>query len=503
MRRRLGSLDSLVAAGLSVSLACCASRAWAAPEPPPNIVLMFPDNLGIGEVGVYGGNRGVPTPRLDRLAAQGLRLTNFNTEYFCTPSRAAILTGRHGIRSGTNGNHRTWGGLTQWEITLAETLATRGYASALYGKWHLGDREGRYPTDQGFGEWYGIPLSSNEAQASTTGAMPYIWEGRSGEPSRKVKVFDMDTRRTLDREVVARGVAFLERHARTPQPFFLFLPLTQVHFPTLAHPDFAGTTGAGDVGDAMAEMDHNVGVVLDAVARLGLEGNTIVIWTTDGGAEFRRPWRGTSGPWRGFYTTAMEGGLRTPFMIRWPGRIPAGRVSDEIVHEVDVYTTLARAAGAAIPTDRAVDGVDQLAFFEGARAKSAREGFPVFMGTQVRAVKWHEWKLHYAWQDEPTQPAQPIMKLFNLRSDPKEETDVKDLNPWAESVLGKVVDEFNASLEKYPLVPLGAPDPYEPKRSSTNGAPAPPPQGRVTSNDTSSSTERLRAPDSSTSSNPR
>jgi arylsulfatase len=235
------------------------------------------------------------------------------------------------------------------------------------------------------------------------------------------------------------------------------------------HPDFAGATGAGDVGDAMAEMDWNVGVV-DAVARLGLADDTLVIWTADGGAEFRRLWRGSSGPWRGFYTTAMEGGLRTPFMIRWPGRIPAGRVSDEIVHGVDVFSTLAAAVGAPVARDRAVDGANQLPFFTGAAARSAREGFPVFMGDQVRAVKWHDWKLHYAWQDEPTLPAQPLMKLFNLRSDPKEETDIKDLNPWAESLLGRVVDEFNASLEKYPLVPLGAPDPYEPPRLTSHGA---------------------------------
>jgi arylsulfatase len=311
------------------------------------------------------------------------------------------------VRSGTNGNHPVWGGLTQWEITLAELLAPRGYASALYGKWHLGNREGRYPTDQGFEEWYGIPLSSNEAQASTTGETPYIWEGRAGEPSRKVKVFDLTTRRTLDREAIDKGVAFMERSTKARKPFFLFLPLTQVHFPTLAHPDFAGKTGAGDVGDAMAEVDYNAGVILDAIKRLGIGRNTIVIWTTDGGAEFRRPWRGTAGPWRGFYTTAMEGGLRTPFMIRWPQRIRPGQVSDEIVHEVDVFTTLARAAGVEPPKDRAIDGVDQMAFLRGTQSKSNREGFPVFMGTQVRAVKWHEWKLHYAWQDEPTLPAQP------------------------------------------------------------------------------------------------
>ena len=454
----------MFAPGLVLLLLLAPAQAPPADSTPPNIVLMFPDNLGIGEIGAYGGNRGVPTPRLDRLSKEGMRLTNFNTEYFCTPSRAAILTGRHSVRSGTNGNHPVWGGLTQWEVTLAELLAPRGYARALFGKWHLGDREGRYPTDQGFEEWYGIPLSSNEAQASTTGETPYIWEGRVGEPSRKVKVFDMTTRRTLDREAVGKGVAFMERHAKAAEPFFLFLPLTQVHFPTLPHPDFAGSTGAGDVGDAMAEMDHNVGVVLDAIKRLGIEGNTIVIWTTDGGAEFRRPWRGTSGPWRGFYTTAMEGGLRTPFMMRWPGRIPAEQVSDEIVHEVDIYTTLARAAGVEVPSDRVIDGVDQLPFLRGRQPRSNRDGFPVFMGTQVRAVKLREWKLHYAWQDEPTLPAQPVMKLFNLRSDPKEETDIKDLNPWAESALGRIVTDFNASLEKYPLIPLGTPDPYKPPR---------------------------------------
>ena len=191
---------------LAIPVASAPQRqAATSPSTPPNIVLIFPDNIGVGEVGVYGGNRGVPTPRLDGLAREGMRLTNFNTEYFCMPSRAAILTGRHGVRTGAYGVHEQWEGLTLWEITLAELLASRNYARALYGKWHLGGREGRYPTDQGFEEWYGIPHSSNEAQASTTGDTPYIWEGRAGEPSRKVKVFDLTTRRTLDREAVERA----------------------------------------------------------------------------------------------------------------------------------------------------------------------------------------------------------------------------------------------------------------------------------------------------------
>ena len=218
----------------------------------------------------------------------------------------------------------------------------------------------------------------------------------------------------------------------------------------------------------MAEMDRNVGVVLDAIKRLGIENNTIVIWASDGGAEARRPWRGTSGPWRGFYNTAMEGGIRTPFMIRWPGHIPAGQVSNEIVHNTDVFTTLAHAVGVEVPRDRAIDGVNQLPFFEGKQTKSNRESFLYFApGGQVRAVKWGDWKLHYVWQDEPGQPVERTMKLFNLRSDPKEETDIKDANPWVPSAIGKIVSDFWATVEKYPLIPVGAPDPYTPPASAS------------------------------------
>ncbi len=460
-------------------------------QEPPNIIFMFADNLGYGEVGVYGGNRAVPTPRIDALAAEGFRLTNFNVEWFCTPSRSATLTGRFGVRSGTHiyfrGEPGRPFGMTQWEITLAELLAPLGYTSALYGKWHLGGTEGRYPTDQGFDEWYGIRHSSSEAEFTSSPLFdpnsmetPYIWEGRKGEPSRHVKVFDIDNRRHLDRDVTERAVEFIERNTLARKPFFLFLPLTQLHFPTLAHPEFAGKTGAGDIGDAMAEMDRNVGVVLDAVKRLGIEGNTIVIWTSDGGAEWRRPWRGTSGPWRGFYATAMEGGIRVPFMIRWPGHIPAGRVSNEIVHQVDVFTTLARAAGTDVPQDRAIDGVNQLAFFKGQQPKSNRESFVVYVGGsverlppprarrasplgEIRAVKWRDWKMHYVWQVERGQPVEETRKLFNLRSDPKEETNLIPVTPsfsrFLIAKISRIRSEFEASLEKYPPIPPGTPDP--------------------------------------------
>jgi arylsulfatase len=472
MTRRPFHFMSLL--GVLVALAAIATLT-AAGDPPqqparPNIVLIFPDNLGWGEVGVYGSVRGALTPRLDKLAAEGIRLNNFNVEYSCTVSRAALLTGRYAIRTGaTQGN-----GITLWEITIAEALKSVGYATGLFGKWHIGgdSPEGRRePTHQGFDEYYGIPRTSNEAQTtiangSTTAGTSFIWEGKTGSPSRNVKPFDLDSRRTIDRESAERSIAFMQRHVRARTPFFLYYPMTQIHFPTLAHPDFAGKTGAGDIADAMAELDTNVGRVLDAIDALGIARNTIVFWCTDNGAEQRRPWRGSSGPWSGFYNTVMEGGIRTPCLIRWPGRIPAGRVSNEIVHQVDILPTLAAAIGADIvPTDRAIDGVNQLPFLEGKQAKSNRDSVIFFTGTQVRAVKYHDWKLHYAFQPEAGAAAvAPLMRLFNLLADPKEESDVKDVNPWAQSVMDKIVADFVATTERYPHVPANAPDPYVPIR---------------------------------------
>lgn len=436
----------------------------------PNIVLIFPDNLGWGEVGVYGSVRGQITPRLDKLAAQGIRLNNFNVEFSCTVSRAALLTGRYAIRTGATQG----AGITLWEITIAEALKSAGYATGLFGKWHIGgDRpEGtREPSHQGFDEYFGIPRTSNEAQTTiangqTAPGTSFIWEGKAGAPSRNLRPFDLESRRTIDREAAERGIAFMERNARAHKPFFFYYPMTQIHFPTLAHPDFAGKTGAGDIADAMAEVDANVGRVLDALDRLKITGNTIVLWCPDNGAEQRRPWRGSAGPWSGFYNTVMEGGIRTPCIIRWPGRIPAGRVTNEIVHEIDLFPTLAAAVGADIvPKDRAIDGVNQLPFLEGKQAKSSRDSVIFFANTQLRAVKWHDWKLHYVFAPEAgAPPVPPLMRLFNLLSDPREESDIKDANPWAVSVMDRIVAEFTASIERYPHVPPNARDPYEPPK---------------------------------------
>ena len=462
---------------LASALTLIASRALAADR--PNIVLILADNLAYGEVGVYGGGelRGAPTPRIDALAGEGTRLTNFNVEPTCTPTRAALLAGRHPIRSGTYNvpiDGRPYG-LVQWEITLAELLSQQGYATAHYGKWHLGDSPGRYPTDQGFDEWYGIPNSSDESfwpqQADFDPAvarLAHVMEGRRGEKSRDVKLYDAEARREIDLELTARAVEFMKRSVKAGKPFFAYVPLTLMHFPTEPSKKFAGSTGHGEWADALAQLDWSVGQMVDAVSKLGIRDDTIFVFASENGAEDIRPWRGWAGPWSGSYATAMEGSLRAPFIVRWPKKIPAGRVSNEIVHVVDLYTTLARLGGAEVPSDRAVDGVDQVAFLLGTQPNSARESFPVFLGTELYAVKWRNWKVHFWWQErmDDTPQKLAIPKAFDLYKTPQERPD-ESLQTglshgWVLHAVFGAITPFQQSLRKYPPIPMGTSDPYQP-----------------------------------------
>jgi arylsulfatase len=452
-----------------------ANQTASASSDKPNIVFMMADNLGYGEVGCYGGGilRGAPTPRIDKLAAEGFRLLNYNVEPQCTPSRSALMTGRFPLRSGTMRVNRGGAlyGLTQWEITMAEVLAGRGYATGHFGKWHLGDTEGRFPTNQGFDEWYGIPNSTSESTwTHATGFdpkagdvhVPHILEGRKGEKTRQLEVYDLKTRRLIDTEVTRRTIDFMKRSVKTGKPFYAYVPFTLVHYPTLAHPDFMGKTGFGEFSDSLAEMDHHVGQIVDAVQELRIEKNTIVVFTSDNGPEEMLPWRGWGGPWSGSYFTAMEGSLRVPFIVRWPDRVPAGRVSNEIVHEVDIFPTVARFAGGDVPKDRIIDGVDQGEFLLGKQEKSNREGFPCYVGDVLQAVKWRNWKVHFVWQEYMFDPPQPLpnRRVFNLIEDPKERNSISSLNTWVYYPVGKIIDDFQASLKKEPPIPVGAPDPY-------------------------------------------
>ena len=440
----------------------------------PNIVLVLMDNFGYGEIGVYGGGvmRGAPTPRIDSIAAEGFQLTNFNVEAECTPSRSALMTGRYGIRTRQrpDGPPRgVWYGITRWEVTLAEMLSDAGYTTAIFGKWHLGDTQGRYPTDQGFDEWIGIPRSSDRAfwpdsNSFAPGSHPdavftHVMSSKRGEKPKQLEVYDRKKRATIDREITDQAIDFIKRKAKTSQPFFTFLSYTQTHEPVDPHPDYYGKTGNGSFADVLAQTDAYVGEVLDTIDTLGLKENTIVIFTSDNGREGVPRSFGFTGPWRAGMFSPYEGSLRVPFLVRWPGKIPPGQVSNEIVHQIDLFPTLARAAGGKIPDDRIMDGVDQTGFLTGKTSKSARESVIIYIGNTLFGLKWRNWKMLLKELDRESYAIRDLAypTIYNLIVDPKEE--VPELNylndTWVDFPLYQVLEDHQASIAKDP----GAPDP--------------------------------------------
>ncbi len=464
-------------------LMCFSSAATAADR--PNIILVFMDNFGWGEPGFNGGGiiRGARTPRLDQLADEGLRLTNFNVEVQCTPSRSALMTGRYAIRSGNATVPMGEGvyGLVQWEVTMAEMLSDAGYSTGMFGKWHLGRTEGRFPTDQGFDEWYGLANSTDESAWSSLhgfkeSGVPdsYVFEAKRGGAVEKVRVYDLEYRRLIDGDLTDKAIDFMRRQSKAKKPFFLYLPYTATHFPTLPHPDFAGKTGNGGWADLLHQIDTYVGRLIDETEDLGISDDTIIIFTADNGPEslpvgqsnltVEASFPGTAGPWRGTLFTGFEGALRVPFAMRWPSKIAAGTESDEIVHAMDLLPSLAKLTGGQVPTDRVIDGVDQSDLLLGKTETSAREGFVVYMGTKVFAVKWQNWKLHFkeleSWAGETITYEMP--KLYNLQVDPGETENVLFPNTWVPRVALPLLEEHVASLKKNPPIKVGALDPYEP-----------------------------------------
>ena len=468
-----------------VALTMTFGTAFAAKK--PNIVLVFLDNFGWGEPGFNGGGiiRGAATPRMDTLASEGLRLTNFNVESQCTPSRAAIMTGRYAIRSGCGKAPQGGGvyGLVQWEVTMAEMLSDAGYATGMFGKWHLGRTPGRFPTDQGFDEWYGIPNSTDEApymdlEGFKESGLPeasFVMEAKKGETPKKMRPYRLDYRPFIDADLTDKAIDFMKRKSRSKKPFFCFLPYTATHYPTRPHPDFAGKSGNGPWADLLLQIDAYTGRLLDTIDELGIRENTIFIFTADNGPEMAHgnntltlesSIQGTAGPWRGTLFTGFEGSLRVPFAIRWPGRIPAGASSNEIVHEMDLFPTLARFAGGKVPNDRIIDGVDMSDFFLGKRDKSGREGVIVYMGNDVYGVKWRNWKMNFKEIDtifgEVKEYGMP--KVYNLYNDPQERENVLFPNTWVPKAAMPQLIQHVVSLRKEPPIKPGTKDPYEPKK---------------------------------------
>ncbi len=463
----------------------CISSSMAYAQDRPNIVLVFMDNFGWGEPGFNGGGvvRGAATPRLDQIASEGLRLTNFNVEVQCTPSRSAILTGRYAIRSGNGTVPLGEGvyGLVQWEITMAEMLSAAGYATGMYGKWHLGRTEGRFPTDQGFDEWYGIPNTTDESVYSSLEGFAesgieetFVLDSKKGSTPEKVRPYNLDYRPLIDRDLTDRAIKFMQRQAEAGRPFFVYLPYTATHFPTMPHPDFAGKSGKGPWGDLLMQIDSYTGELLDAIDELGIADDTIFIFTADNGPEALSPGQtsltvetamhGSAGPWRSSLFTGYEGALRVPFVMRWPERIEAGRVNDEIVHAMDLFPTLARIAGGKVPEDRAIDGIDMSDLMLGKTEKSGRDGFIVYMGNDIFGIKWRDWKIHFkeqtGWNGVLREYTMP--RVYNLINDPQERDNVIFPHTWVLKAGLPQLEAHVASLKKFPPIPSGAPDPYKP-----------------------------------------
>jgi arylsulfatase len=462
-----------------------AAGSGAMAQDKPNIVLVFLDNFGWGEPGFNGGGiiRGSATPRLDQLAAEGLRLTNFNVEVQCTPSRSAIMTGRYAVRSGNGVAPLGAGvyGLVQWEVTMAEMLSDAGYATGMFGKWHLGRTEGRFPTDQGFDEWYGVPNSTDESAytalqgfAESGVEETFVMEARKGETPDLVRPYRLDYRPLIDGDLTDKAIDFMERQSRDDKPFFLYLPYTATHYPTRPHPDFVGKTGNGDWADLLLQIDTYTGMLLDAVDELGIRDNTIFVFTADNGPEapphgnvtltVETASSGSAGPWRGTLFTGFEGALRVPFAMRWPGKIAAGAASDETVHEMDLFPTFARIAGGKVPEDRVIDGIDMSDFFLGRQEKSGREGFIVYMGNDIYGVKWRNWKVNFKEIDSVVSDTVEygMPRVYNLLTDPQERENVLFPNTWVpKAALGQLA-EHAASLQANPPITPGTLDPYEP-----------------------------------------
>ncbi len=463
-------------------LLVCVTASGASAQKKPNVVIMLADNVGYGDIGAYGAGevRGMPTPRIDSIAAQGLRLTQYLVEPGCTPSRAALMTGRYSVRSGLSavivgGTPNT---LQASELTLGELFKSQGYATAIAGKWHLGSSEISWPTRQGFDEYRVGVLETTDGtlyreqmeraglpEAVVAAGEPYIWEGDAGGALKKVRPYTVEYRHQVEGDIANASVDFIQRQAKANQPFFMYVGFTNTHYPIQTAREFEGKSRIGPYGDAIMELDYRTGQVLDAIKASGVEDNTIVLWLSDNAAA---PTQGPSetragfnGPFRGELGDALEGSIRTVGMIKWPGKITPS-VSNEMVSVHDWWPTLASIIGGKVLDDRPMDGVDQSPFILGKQPKSNRESLISFIGEDVAAVRWRNYRI-YPKQFLPSsgnpsmygltgarQEGNGFPAIFNIEADPREEVNTLYNSAWVIRPYLKVIGEYMKTLEKYP-----------------------------------------------------
>ena len=466
-----------------------------AAENRPNVVFILADNVGYGDLGPYGGGelRGCPTPRTDQLAREGLRLTQFLVEPSCTPSRCALMTGQYSIRNGLSlatlpGTPNT---LSAKAYTMGQLFKDAGYATAIYGKWHLGIDAQSLPGAHGFDDFYGIPPDSSWNDCVTVPLIeqshsinapenvisekgPWMVAQKGTGKLERVKPFTPEVRAEVDNELTDKSIAFMKAQKAAGKPFFLYLPFSMGHAPNYPSKQFAGKSRIGQYGDKMMEGDYHVGQVLDTLREVGIEDNTIVVFCSDNG-----PWGdsgagfgnlgsldvGSPGPFRGELGEVTEGSIRTFCFIRWPGHTKPNTTSYAMFSIMDFLPTFAAILGTKLPTDRPIDGVDQTAVLTGKSEQGAREALLSFAGPDLLAVRWHQWRIYYYDMHLTGTGRQMLGDLFigkadlsypqvyNVEMDPHEDFNVGGYNLWPLEFATKPVKEYLESLKKYPNPP--------------------------------------------------
>jgi arylsulfatase A-like enzyme len=442
---------------LVLTLAALGRAGWQAQgravERPPNFVLIYCDDLGYADIGPFGA-QGYATPHLDRMAQEGMKLTRFvSAAAVCSASRAALLTGCYPQRVGILGALGPGAkvGIHEDEILISELLKARGYATAIFGKWHLGDHPRFLPTRHGFDRYFGLPYSNDMWPHHPTAGNRYpplpLIEGEQ-------VIQTMPDQSQLTTWYTERAVAFIREHK--DRPFFLYLPHSMPHVPLFVSDKFKGKTERGLFGDVIAEIDWSVGEILKTLAELGLDEHTLVFFSSDNG-----PWlsygnhAGSAGPLREGKGTTFNGGHYEPTLARWPGKIPPGSTCRELASTLDILPTFARLAGAELPTDRVIDGRDIWPLLSGQPgARTPHEVFYYYWNNGLEAVESGPWKLHLPHEyrtlaGEPGKDGRPgpykqariELALFNIEQDIGEQHDVAAQHP-------QVVQRLLALAEK-------------------------------------------------------
>jgi arylsulfatase len=483
---------------LSISLAAPAVFAQTTPaQKKPNVVFILADNVGYGDMGPYGGGelRGAPTPRTDELAKSGLKLTQYLVEPACTPSRAALMTGQYSIRNGLSlvAETGTPSTLPGKAYTMGKLFKDAGYATAIFGKWHLGASPQSLPGAHGFDQYYGLPpdvswdSATYVAQAIQTHSYsnvpdkvlyergPWISQQKGSGPLERVKPFTMEVRAEIDNELTEKSIAFMKQENAAGKPFFLYLPFSMGHSPNLSSKQFAGKSRIGQYGDKIMEGDYHVGQIMDTLKEMKIEDNTILVFASDNGSTGQymmtydrlglgAPDMGSNGPFRGDLGEATEGAVRTFCFIRWPGHVAPNTTSYAMFSIMDFMPTFAAILGAKLPTDRAIDGVNQLDVLTGKSKIGVREHLMSFIGADLVAVRWKQWRMYFRDMNR-TGTGQQMLggiaansvpmyypKVYNVEMDPHEDLQLVNYESISVNAF-KVIQDYLASVKKFPNPP--------------------------------------------------